>query len=205
MVREIKIDFQGSIEQMRRNFQKSNKKEFTKILARPLPPWIQADPFLNTFQELPKLIQDGNIYYAANVMAYDLLYDPFSSFADAPACFIYSTHGNFDMHPFRLCGIIDDLALHIEKDNTPNDLIPITNAIINPASRAFNLPFPNSWDVYYTSIYVFADFLPKRHIINQIVPIIANPGKYKCSTILPYKYWPREFIHFYNHKVSYVE
>lgn len=195
------IDFKTEIEAMRQNFIQSNKK----IGKLPKPVWMTADETLNKiYNELPELVETGEIHYACLVQANVILFKSFPPF-NCPANIIFSKNGYYDENPYELGELATKLYNYKGTEDAPENIKKITDSITDEYDRLYNIKLPDSVDiksdVFFTTIMIYRKHLPGRKLSGSVFPVITSPENLQSAMILPQKYWTSVFVDFFKNKI----
>ena len=130
----------------------------------------------------------------------NILYKRFPRW-DAPGYIVYSLDSFVNEHPDILEEAADEIFSYVgHYKKAPSNLRFLAEAVTDELIRALNTPFKyysdeyqQEFDLYFTSITVFRQNLPKKRITGRIMPILALPDKCKSTFILPKEYWTTSF------------
>lgn len=191
------MNFYETLNQMQENFH-SRKKRIEKL---PRPPWLtDDDPLSEIYTEEKRLFAFGEIHYAALVQANSILFHRFPPY-NCPANIIVGFSEYFDCRPTALFEIGHMLYQYKDRPGAPDDIREITDSITSEHERLHNRLLPGTYTrdqaAYFTTIMVYRSHLPRRTLIGPIFPVLSNPELLSSSTILPKRYWTKEFTAFY--------
>jgi len=192
------LEFSGNLKEMNHLFRKNGNIEKDKFKK---PFWLGDDPLKQIYENLNILYQSGKVVYAFLVQANEILFKRFPPF-NCPANIIFSLDEFYKSNPMELQNISQELYSYKNEGDTPPEIKQITDSITDEMNRLFNIPIPlditENKQVYFTTIMVHRNHLPKGKLISSLFPVVCDLNSTNTSIILPKKYWTKDFICFYN-------
>lgn len=201
------IDYKTELKIMREKY----KKHKVKPLKLTKPGWVINDPINRIYTDMPILLEQGEVYYAALVQANMVLFQK-RPHIDCPGAVLYSTDDTLNENPYLLQRLAHYLYSFKNTDNAPDSIKRLVESITDEYERLFNVPiFMNKLDIFdtcpvdlyendtafYTIVMFFRDYLPGGILHSGILPIVAAPDKTDIAIILPKKYWSRALLKLY--------
>ncbi len=181
-----------------RSFSAQERRHFSP----PTPMWMwfnRRDELWTLYRERMRVLETGQVVWAALVQANQLLFEPGT--LDCPAAAVYGLDPSFDRDPDELRRIAHELfAL---KGTTPADpaLRQAADDITNEMARRYNMRLPDALtggrDVYMTCIMVHRRHLPTGYLTQGLFPLVVAPGQTPATMILPSRYWGPELRFFW--------
>ena len=193
---EKRIDFAKELERMRVNYLKKPLKDIK--LER--PSWMQPEDELNdVFREKHTLISEGRVYFAQVIQANQILFDRKQPKRNCPALLLYSTSDEMNANPFILGALAHKLFSYKDQDleTVPEEWREAARIISDEYERT-GLVFTINTDsgpvdIYFVTVMIFRQYLPKNTLLGSTVPVFALPGKCRSILPLPEKYWGKDF------------
>jgi hypothetical protein len=162
-------------------------------------PW---DSLMRTFFDQAKLREHGEVVWGEVLQANDFLFAPGLKGESHPATIIHATPKLNDPAPLTQIGVrIKSLANVPGKD--PDSKAAL--AMMHPSRRKFWTPVPASLagghEVYCSDILIFRKLLPEQPkgatLQKLILPIFVAREQTKIVMQVPSKFWPEEFVSFW--------
>jgi hypothetical protein len=151
-------------------------------------------------EEIKELALNGEIHYGSILQANSLLYGYSwtKRMYNHPAAMLVSGSDYYDRNPIELNLLAGEIYKYKDKiDESPRDIRKFVEVITDEYIREFNVSLPLSVTdneyVYYTTIMVYRQHLPKHRINQRIYPVLTLPSTLKSTVILPCKYWTKKF------------
>lgn len=195
------MSFESAMEIMSKNFRENRGK------MSPLPavPWLKKEDGLSRlYEEFPRLMERGEVYYASLVQANSCLFKPANGDrTPSVASIIYN-------HKRPKTTLENPMILRIfshylygykgkEPEEIPEWLRPAVAAITDELDRSrvvIKAGAEDDFDMNITlqAVLVFREHLPKTMLDGGILPIIAAPDECESVMILPRSLWANELI-----------
>ncbi|MDE5569897.1 MAG: hypothetical protein K2J47_05330 [Ruminococcus sp.] len=199
------------LNEMRHNLSAARPVKRTKP---PMVYGLKKDPLGDIYQSADKLINEGEVYYGVIVQANELLFHKYNPFnvnysCDCPMNIIYSKDNFFNVYPELLHEAASYIYSFKNTENAPPEIKRIVDSVTDEYERLFNVPvyvkdIPAIMEiapevcnatVYFTTVMVFRQHLPRKYLKGWFLPIIACDDC--CSVmVLPKKYWTENFIRY---------
>ena len=196
------LEFKAELIKMNDFFK--NNKNIKKDKFK-MPFWVGGDPLAQIYKDLPQLYQSGEVVYAYLVQANNNLFKSFPPF-NSPADIIFSLDGFYKSEPLELQKIAYELFSYKDEGGAPPEIKQITDSITDEMERSFNIPLPLDFtknrQIYFTTIVVHRNHLPKKRIVSSVFPIVCDVERSGSTVILPKNYWTKDFISFYKNGLN---
>lgn len=165
-------------------------------------PW---DSLMRTFFDQAKLRERGEIVWAWVMQANNFLFAPGLKGESHPATILHAGPTMDDPSPLtEIASAILTLA------NTAPDS-PDLNAVVamlHPSRRKYWMPVPatlaGGHEVYCSDLLIFRKLLPQEPkgatLQKHLLPIFVSQGETKMVMQVPSKFWPEEFVQFWESK-----
>ncbi|MDE7400219.1 MAG: hypothetical protein K2N06_11930 [Oscillospiraceae bacterium] len=195
------MSFESEMKIMSREFHKSADK----IAPLPAVPWLKSDDGLSRlYEEFPRLMERGEVYYASLVQANSCLFKPANGdYTPSVASIIYNHKRPRETVENPMILRIFSHYLYGYKGKKPEEIPewiqPAVSAITDELDRSRVVIKAGAEDdfamnITLQSVLVFRDHLPKTKLDGGILPIIAAPKECESVMILPQSFWSSEFI-----------
>jgi len=189
------IDYKAELEAMRRRFTR-NPKDIKKLYR---PPWMKnpTETLALVYDEIPKLYETGQVYYAGLVQANKLLFE-WDKGNDCPANIVVGMDDHFSENPAELFTIGQTLYQYKAADpaTVPSAIKRVVSSISTELERVYNFPIPLTnpdLHVFFTTIMAFRVFIPGWKVQGRIFPVVTAPGTLQSTIMLPKQYWTQAF------------
>lgn len=187
---------QETIQVIRKNFNKDHyiirfiKNLFTRSKQ---PKWMNADdPLSEQYRQQLKLLNHGNIVWAAVVQANNLLFK--DGPMDHPVHIVYSSTQDFDNNPEYLSEVAS--KIYSLKNAVPDDiqLSKLAEMVTNEQERGLDWELPSSLTnaSIRSTTFVFArEHSPNRILSSNKIPILIHPSTHACMMV-PSRFWTQK-------------
>lgn len=192
------MSFESEMKIMSREFHKGA----AGIAPLPAVPWLKDDDGLSRlYEELPILMERGEVYYASLVQANSCLFKP--GYTASAASIIYNHKRPRETVENPMILRIFSHYLYGYKGKKPEEvpewIRPAVSAITDEFDRSRVVIKAGKEDdfamnITLQAVLVFREHLPKAKLDGGILPIIAAPGECESVMILPQRFWSSEFI-----------
>ncbi|MDF1815475.1 MAG: hypothetical protein P1V20_24965 [Verrucomicrobiales bacterium] len=168
-------------------------------LRIPYPDWVlenHEDPLLALWGGMPRLRKEGIITWGYVVQANSLLYA--KGTANYSGLLVYSIEDPGNTEPGELKRVAD--SLYQLKETTPDDegLKPLARFMEDGFIRIFGFDVPASISpnlkCQLSSTVVTRKHLPEGFLKCSLMPILVLPDDPQIAMPLPSRYWPGDFI-----------
>lgn len=192
------MSFESELEIMSRKF----RADADKIAPLPAVPWLKSDDGLSRlYEELPILMERGEVYYSSLVQANSCLFKPGYTASAASIIYNHKRPRETVVNPMILRIFSHYLYGYKSKapEEIPEWIQPAVSAIADEFDRSRVVIKAGAEDdfamnVTLQAVLVFREHLPKGKLDGGILPIIAAPGECESVMILPHRFWSNEFI-----------
>lgn len=162
------------------------------------PSWMrfQKDPVLQQqIDQHEYLLQDGQVAWCATIQANEQLF--IDGPHDHPAAFLYGTDRRIIENPMILADAAEGL-FEIKGRVTTPEIQHFADRLADEMTSDLKLPVPpeltQGIQCYYTTMIVFRKHILYGRLDGHILPILTAAHSTDAVTILPERYWDRDFI-----------
>ncbi len=169
------------------------------------PDWLEPEyDHVGNFKEDPdelyalfdpmfqkRILKEGKVAIGALVQANSLLFEKGKS--NHPADFIYSTDPFFLEYPGDLEGLAHILFQTKGTSGYNPSIQKLADLLADEMERNYCYKLPRDLlegkEVYFTTVVVDRNHLPKKKIEGRLMPMLVLPGEEPDAIILPYWHW----------------
>lgn len=163
------------------------------------PAWLRSNPtdkLTTHFKNLNSVFANGMVTWGQIIQANVLMFEDGS--VDCPGELVYSIDDPERVDPEHLQYVAGELFRLKGTKPSDQELRPIADYLADEIIRVFGLPVPTCISpsiscTISTTIFV-RKHLPNRRLCSTLLPVIVNRREPYIATPLPERYWPREFI-----------
>ncbi|MBK6314250.1 MAG: hypothetical protein IPF53_08010 [Blastocatellia bacterium] len=163
------------------------------------PKWMkQEDPLRTIIAEQEHLFSGSTVVWGSIAGANDLLFDPGPE--DSPASVVYCTATDFDESPAVLRETVDTIRQLTPESDDPQ-VRAFAEYVADDNARALKVSVPFSIGanerMFHATFVVVRKHLPDGVLSQNLVPLLVNPARTACVTILPSRYWSPEMLDYW--------
>ena len=159
------------------------------------PKWLtHRDPLSEVSRQQGLLLREGQIVWAALVMANNLLFKPGKE--DCPALLVYSLDPWFESRPDELHAIARRIFELKNTEPAEPGLRALAKLVTEESDRGMGWRVPEALtdkDVRGSIFMVFRQHIPMGQMCGERFPILVHPST-QAVLMLPFEGWPAELV-----------